>query len=66
MWLDNATAHTTPTCSAVSSFKYAVQFLFRVIVQLLSLFCGPDQSVVAWLQYIFVIYIDLVFELCWI
>jgi hypothetical protein len=58
VWLDNATAQPVPPLFMVLSFKYAVQFLFRVVVQRLSLFCGPDGSVAAWLQYIFVIHID--------
>jgi hypothetical protein len=50
----------------MASFKYAVQFLFKVTVHLLSLFHGPDRSVAAEFQYIFVIFIDLVLELYWI
>ena len=62
MWLDSATAYPAPPCSMSSFFKYAEQSPFRVVVQLLSLFCSPDQSVVACLQYSFVICLDLVFN----
>lgn len=43
---------------------YTVDLLHHCSVY--SLFCSPHQSVLAWLQYIFVICTDLVFESCWI